>query len=519
MNEKKTFYITTAIDYANSKPHAGHAYEKVITDIIARYKRLCGYDVAFTTGTDEHSLNVLAKAKELGKDPKQYCDEMAVAFKELCKLYNISITDFIQTTESRHKTAVSELFRRSYENGDIYKGKYEGWYCRSCEAFYNVTDLTEDKCCPTHGQKADLITEENYFIKISKYTDVLMKHIEENPDFIRPETRRNEIISMLKAGFRDISVSRPGLEWGIRLPIDEKQTVYVWFDALINYITSAGFATDDDKFKKYWPADFHIIGKDIIKFHCIIWPVMLMSAGLPLPKHVFAHGFLLNKGEKMSKTRGNVVDPIEMANKYGAEAIRFYFAANVVNGEDGDFSEDSIKASFNTNLANDLGNLINRSLNMIEKYFGGITPEFKEDSCDEKMKEVILMIEAFYPKYHSFMEKLDFSSAMAETWKMIGRANKLIDEETPWVLAKEGNIQKLGSVMYVLLEIIRTVSVAALPVMPLTSKKIWERIGADYDETKINPEKELKFGRTRAGSKVIKGDPLFPRIVDEEKAK
>jgi len=519
MSKAGAFYITTAIDYANSKPHAGHAYEKVITDIIARYKRLCGFDVAFTTGTDEHSLNVLAKAKELGKDPKQYCDEMAVAFKELCALYNISITDFIQTTEERHAKSVSELFRRSHENGDIYKGKYEGWYCRSCEAFYNVTDLTEDKCCPTHKQKADLITEENYFIKISKYSDALLKHIEDNPDFIQPDSRRNEILSMLKAGFRDISVSRPGLEWGIRLPIDEKQTVYVWFDALINYITSAGFGTDDARFNKYWPADYHMIGKDIIKFHCIIWPVMLMSAGLPLPKHVYAHGFLLNKGEKMSKTRGNIVDPIEMANKYGAEAIRFYFAANVVNGEDGDFSEDSIKVSFNTNLANDLGNLINRSLNMVEKYFEGSTPEFSDDACDDKMREVIAMINAFYPKYHSAMETLNFSAAMAETWKMIGRANKLIDEEAPWALAKEGNTKKLGAVMYILLEIIRAASVASLPVMPETAKKLWDRLGAAYDEKTISPEAELKFGRSIAGAKVNKGEPLFPRIVDEEKAK
>ncbi|HPI02527.1 MAG TPA: methionine--tRNA ligase [Candidatus Goldiibacteriota bacterium] len=512
----KKFYITTAIDYANSRPHAGHAYEKVATDIMARYKRLRGYDVAFCTGTDEHSLNVQAKAKELNKDPKQYCDEMAVAYRDLCALYEITNTDFIQTTEERHKKSVTELFKRIYDAGDIYKGKYEGWYCKSCEAFYNKTDLTEDNCCPTHKVKADLITEENYFIKISKYTDRLLKHIEDNPGFIEPDTRKNEILAMLKSGFRDISVSRPGINWGIPLPIDPSQTVYVWFDALINYITSAGFATDDAKFNKYWPADVHIIGKDITKFHCIIWPIMLMSAGLELPKKVFGHGFLLNKGEKMSKSRGNVVDPVEMAQKYGAEAIRYYFAADVVNGEDGDFNEDAVKLSFNTNLANDLGNLINRSLNMVEKYSEGLSGKYDESEADDNMKNLAAQEKALWKKYESAMEAMNFSEALKETWKIIGMSNKLIDLSTPWNLFKNGQKAALENVLYLLLEAIRLTSLAIAPVMPATAEKIWVKLGTAYDMKSLDLEKEMQFGLLKEGTKVSKGDPLFPRIQSEE---
>jgi len=315
----KKFYITTAIDYANSRPHIGHAYEKVTSDILARYKRLRGYEVYFSTGTDEHSANVAAKAKELNKDPKVYCDEISESFRELCRLYNISITDFVQTTEPRHEKSVSELFRRINANGYIYKGHYEGWYCRSCEAFYTKQELTEDGSCKMHGTKADLIKEENYFLKMTAFTDKLQKMIELNEFLIRPATRRNEILGMLKQGYNDISVSRSGQSWGIKFPIDAAQTVYVWFDALINYLTAAGFATDDAKFTKWWPADVHIIGKDITKFHCIIWPIMLMAAGVELPRQIFGHGFLLNKGEKMSKTKGNVVDPVEVVKQFGAE--------------------------------------------------------------------------------------------------------------------------------------------------------------------------------------------------------
>lgn len=518
MSDKKHYYITTAIDYANSKPHIGHAYEKVISDIMARYKRLMGYEVYFSTGTDEHSLNVMAKAKETGVEPKAYVDNIAVAFRELCALYKISITDFIQTSEERHRKSVSELFRRCFETGDIYKGTYEGWYCKSCEAFYAQGELTEDNCCQTHKTKADLIKEDNYFLKITKYTDRLIEHIENNPEFIQPETRKNEIMAMLKSGFRDVSVSRPGLNWGIPLPVDPTQTVYVWFDALINYITAAGFATDEEKFKKFWPADMHVIGKDIIKFHCIIWPIMLMSAGLALPKRIYGHGWLLNKGEKMSKTRGNIVDPVNIANHFGVDAIRYYFAANVTNGHDGEFSEESIILCFNTDLANDLGNLINRSLNMVEKYCGAKVPEYFEHILDEKMKAIVEQAKQLKKIYCERMEAFNLSGALDTAWDLINMANKLIEDEAPWNLQKNNKIHELETVLYILLEVIRLASIVILPVMPETAPKIWVKLGVNYDEKTINIDKELDFGKLIKGNTVAKGDPLFPRILDEKEA-
>jgi methionyl-tRNA synthetase len=515
----KKFFITTAIDYANSRPHAGHAYEKVVSDITARFKRLTGYDVYFSTGTDEHSLNVAAKAKELGRDPKAFCDEMAVNFRELCRLYNISITDFIQTTEPRHEKSVTKLFGAIEKAGDIYKGHYEGWYCRSCEAFYTPAELTGDKMCPVHGIKADLIKEENYFIKLSRYTDKLQKMIESGEFKINPETRRNEILSMLKQGFRDISVSRSGTGWGIKLPGAPDQTVYVWFDALINYITVAGYAADDAMFGKMWPANLHVIGKDIIKFHCIIWPIMLMSAGLEMPREIYAHGFLLNKGEKMSKTTGNVVDPVEMAEKYGAEAIRYYFAAKVINGDDGEFNDEAIKLAFNTDLANDLGNLVSRSNNMVEKYCAGVAPELHTEAMDDKMKALEVLAKGLWSAYSAAMEKYDFSGALAQVFKLTGAANKLIEDEAPWNLQKAGKIMELENVLNLLLETIRLASLALSPVMPVTAVKIWEKLGLGYKMEVLNIENEMKYGFSWKGIKVSKGEALFPRIVEEKKEK
>lgn len=511
----KKFYITTAIDYANSKPHIGHAYEKVTSDILARYKRLRGYEVYFSTGTDEHSANVAAKAKELGKEPLAYCDEITEAFRELCRLYNISITDFIRTTEERHKISVSELFKRIHDNGYIYRGHYEGWYCKSCEAFYTKQELNEDGSCKMHGTKADLIKEENYFLKMSAFTGELQKLIESDRFLIRPVTRKNEILGMLKQGYSDISVSRSGGQWGIKFPIDQTQTVYVWFDALINYITAAGFASDEAKFSKWWPADVHIIGKDIIKFHCIIWPIMLMAAGVPLPKVIFGHGWLLNKGEKMSKTKGNVVDPVEMVKQFGADAVRHYFAANVVNGEDGDFNAEAVKLSFNTNLANDLGNLVSRAFNMVEKYCGGILPAFS-GQFDAHTQAVEAELKQLWKKYSSDMDAYAFSGAMASVWKIIGMLNKLIELEAPWNLQKNGKQKELEAVLYLLAEGIRLCAAAIAPVMPETAGKIFKKLGLAHDPARFDIEKEMQFGLLAPGTKVEKGEALFPRIEEKK---
>lgn len=511
----KKFYITTAIDYANSRPHIGHAYEKVISDIIARYKRLRGFEVYFSTGTDEHSANVCIKANELNKDPKAYCDEIAAVFRELCAAYNISIDDFIQTTEPRHAKSVTELFTRMDRNGDIYKGHYEGWYCKSCESFYTKQELTEDGLCKTHKTPADIIKEENYFLKMTRYTDKLREIIEKDEFIVRPQTRRNEVLGMLKQGYNDISVSRANQSWGISFPKDASHKVYVWFDALINYITAAGFATDEAKFNKWWPADLHMIGKDIIKFHCIIWPIMLMSAGVPLPKQVYAHGFLLNKGEKMSKTRGNVVDPFDAIRQFGAEPVRYFFAANIINGEDGDLNPEAIKLSYNTNLANDLGNLINRSLTMVEKYCGGAAPAYG-GAFDDHTKALEEELKGLKDNYFKAMDAYDFSDAIAAVWKTVKMSNKLIDTEAPWNLQKAGKQKELETVMYLLLEVMRVSATALTPVMPVASGKIFIKLGRPAP---VDLETELAFGLTKPGTKVEKGEPLFPRIEEPGQSK
>ncbi len=514
------FYITTAIVYANSYPHIGHAYELVTTDVGARYRRLKGDEVFFATGSDEHSVNVLAKAKEQGKDPIKYCDEMAGIYSALWKKYNISYDGYIRTTGEKHKKTVGEIFKKIQEKGDIYKGEYEGWYCRSCEAFFVESDLDEEGNCPVHRSKPERVKEENYFLKLSKYAGRLLKHIESNPDFIRPESRKNEITGILKSGLRDISVTRAGKGWGIPMPGDSTQTVYVWFDALINYISALDYnGGEGELYKKFWPADVHVIGKDIVKFHCIIWPVMLMSAGIALPKKIFGHGFLLNKGEKMSKTRGNIVEPGNLAAQFGVDAIRYFFCSHITNGADGEYSEEAIITRFNNDLANDFGNLINRTLNMAEKYFEGKVPEPGEKAAQGAEKQMEEKIKGLYAGYCGMMDSLDYSGAMAGVWDVIKAANKYIEDAAPWSLNKKGETELLGRVMYNLLEAIRVASAAVAPVMPETAVKIWKKLGLDYKMEDIRLDKEMMFGVLKPGTAVKKGGPLFPRIKDEKKSK
>lgn len=509
--EKKTFYITTPIYYPSDKLHIGHSYTTVAADAIARYKRLRGYDVMFLTGTDEHGQKIQRKAEAKGVTPKQYVDEIVAGIKELWKLMKITNDRFIRTTDKEHEAAVQKIFKKLYDQGDIYKSEYEGWYCTPCESFWTKTQLKDGKC-PDCGREVELTREESYFFRLSKYQDRLIKYIEEHPDFIQPASRQNEMINnFLKPGLEDLCVSRTSFNWGIPVTFDEKHVVYVWIDALSNYITALGYLSDDDSaYRKYWPADVHLVGKEIVRFHTIIWPAMLMALGEPLPKQVFGHGWLLLEGGKMSKSVGNVVDPVVLINKYGVDAIRYFLLREVPFGSDGVFSNEALIQRINSDLANDLGNLLSRTVAMIDKYFGGVLPEeMAEGEFDSDLKAVYAQL----PKtVEELMDKYQFSTALAEIWKAISRTNKYIDETMPWVLAKsEENRPRLAAVLYNLAESLRIVSILIEPFMPETPEKIRQQLGiaecgiADWDSAK-------KWGCYPAGIPVKKGEPLFPRI-------
>ncbi|MCD4814573.1 methionine--tRNA ligase [bacterium] len=509
----KRFYITTAITYANSKPHIGHAYEEIATDVMARWKRMTGYDVCFVTGSDEHSANVETRAAELKKTPAEYCDNMAKIFQETWQALEISYDRFIRTSEPGHHTASREMVKRASENGDIYKGHYEGWYCDSCNKYYQELELTDGNC-PDHGTKPRWLAEENYFFKLSKYADLLLEHIESNPEFIQPASRRNEIINVVKGGLQDISISRATAKWGIPFPNDDSHIIYVWFDALINYISALGFPQDMADFEKYWPADIHVIGKDITRFHCVIWPAMLMSAKLPLPKRVFGHGFIYLKGEKISKTRGNVLDPMDMVKEYGVDPFRYVLiAANNFSG-DGDFSEEEMVGRYNSDLANDMGNLLNRSLTMVEKYCGGRVPQIDQATNKNVLRE---MADSLYENCAAHMERLDFSGALTLVWDLVKRANKYIEESSPWTLFKNQEQEKVDLVMYNLLEVLRLVACYIQPVMPGTTPRILEQLGdGSPNRIPVFPE-EAGWGKLSAGQMIAKSGPLFPRLEKEKK--
>lgn len=514
--KKKTFYITTPIYYPSGNLHIGHAYSTVAGDAIARYKRMRGYDVMYLTGTDEHGQKIQRKAEENGQTPIDYLDGMVSDIKDLWKKLKITNDDFIRTTEERHKTVVAKIFDQLIKQGDIYLDQYEGWYCTSCESFFTERQL-DNGHCPDCGGHVEKVKEESYFFKMSKYVDRLVQYYDENPEFIQPVSRKNEMLSnFIKPGLEDLAVSRTTFDWGVKIPGDPKHVIYVWVDALINYISALGYGTEsDEKFKKYWPADVHLMSKEIVRFHTIYWPIMLMALDLPLPKKIFAHGWILMKDGKMSKSKGNVVDPVKLMDRYGLDALRYYLLREVPFGSDGVFTPEGFVERTNYDLANDLGNLLNRTIAMIVKYFDGEIPAFKTAETDVD-KSLEKFANETIGKVEDAMENMQFSVALSTLWQLISRTNKYVDETEPWKLAKdEANKERLGNVMAHLAESLRKTAVMLQPFLPETPTEIFRQLNIT-DDSLTGWDSVYKDGQIKSGTKVEKGDPIFPRLEVEK---
>lgn len=513
------FYITTPIYYPSDRLHIGHAYTTTAADALARWHRFLGEDVFFLTGSDEHGQKIERKAQAKGVSPKQYVDEIVATFKELWERLDIRYDRFIRTTDPDHVRVVQHIFKTIYDKGDIYKSTYEGWYCVQCETFWLESKLVDGKC-PDCGRPVELLREESYFFRLSKYADRLLQHIESHPEFIQPPSRRNEMVAFIKQGLEDLCVSRTTFDWGIPVPIDERHVIYVWFDALTNYLTGVGYLHDQALFQRYWPADLHLVGKEIVRFHTIIWPIILMAADLPLPRQVFGHGWLLFDQQKMSKSKGNVVDPNVLIDRYGSDAIRYFLLREVSFGQDGNFSEQALVERINADLANDLGNLVYRSLSILERYQGGVVPEpGPEQGVDRELRELARQVAR---ETNERMLALDINTALATIWRFVGRANKYIDQTEPWQLNRRRQEdpaadERLRTVLYHLAEALRVTALLVAPFLPKTGRAIWEQLGI-AEPLESQRFEDLAWGKLRPGTRTRRGQPLFPRIVDQHEA-